>query len=104
MVNTEIDHTTANEQRNAATHFSTSSRTHPLSPAHVQNQSWLAPASCENATSPHTRNISPSKYTSGFSSSVARLMNPYSVSTGHTTTAKKMNRPAGEQAFSNAFK
>ena len=104
MVNTESAHSTASEQRNVATHFSTSSRTHPYSPAHVQNQSRSAPVSCENAIRQQTKNIKPSKYSRCFSSSVARLMNPSSTSTGHTATTKKMNMPVGEQACRSAFK
>ena len=104
MVKTESAHSTASEQRNTATHFSTSSRTHPYSPAHVQNHSWFAPVNCENAIKPQTRNIKPSKYSRCFSSSVARLMNPSSTSTGHTATTKKMNIPAGEQACMRAFR
>ena len=102
MVNTESAHSTVREQRNAAAHLSTSSRTHPS--AQVQTQSLRAPQSCENAIRLQTRNITPSKYARRFSSSDARLMKPSSVSTGPAATVDKMNRPKGVHAARSAFK
>ena len=91
IVKTESDQAVASAHRNIDAHFSTPSRTQP--PPHVQNHSGFAPLSCENATSPSTRNIAPCRYERWVSSSVARLMSLNCTTTGNTTMSAMTTMP-----------